>query len=661
MTPEEAQQQIRQGLEHHKRGQLALAEQRYRQVLAQDPHHPDALHLLGALACQSGRCADAVALIARAIQLRGDVADYHLNLAEALKGLERSDDALAALRAAVAVAPDDPHAAELLAAALLERNDLDAAPAVLEQSITRRPDHAAAHLNLGVILARQGKADEAIPHFQRAAALAPGDPLAHANLGVTYLSRDRTGDAAASFRHAIALKPDLFIAHNNLAIALQQAGFADQAIDALIRAVQLNPLDPTPFSNLLLAMHYTERFSPREIFDAHVQWQRRFAPHAIAASDDARSRDPGRMLNIGLVSPDLHGHSVSFFLEPLLRHHDRTRFAFHAYSDSVKRDAIAARLQGLCEGWTDATALDNTALAEKIRRDGIDILIDLAGHTGGGRLLLFAHKPAPVQITYLGYPDTTGLPSIDYRITDALADPPGAAESFHTEKLLRLSRPAWCYNPPLDAPSVSPPPHARNGSVTFGSFTNTLAKITDHLLADWCAILLRVPNARLILKARGSEDFAARGRIETILTRRNIDPARVQILGRDAALAEHLARYAQIDLGLDTFPYHGTTTTCDALWMGVPVLTRAGQSHVSRVGVSLLHAINLDDLIATGREDYIQRAVALAQNPQRLAALRATLRPRLQQSPLTDGPSFARALENALRSAWQTWCSTASR
>jgi len=360
-------------------------------------------------------------------------------------------------------------------------------------------------------------------------------------------------------------------------------------------------------------------------------------------------------LRVGYVSPDFRRHPVASFIEPILAAHDRKRFEVFCYAVHLKPDAVTARLKALADHWREIGSLDAEAAANLIREDGIDVLVDLAGHTANNRLAVFARKPAPMQATYLGYPGSTGLPAIDWRITDAVADPLGAAEALHTEKLMRLPETFQCFQKPSDAPAIGPVPMLKAGHVTFASF-NMLAKVHPALVARWAGILHAVENSRLVLKAAPFRDAGTRAHYHAMFATHGIAAERIELLGYIQSPAAHFALYNRIDVALDTDPYNGATTTCEALWMGVPVVTLAGRSHVGRVGTALLTHLGLEDLIAATPEDYVARAVSLARDPAKLASLRETLRPRMEASSLTDPARFTKALEDAYREMWRQWC-----
>jgi predicted O-linked N-acetylglucosamine transferase (SPINDLY family) len=419
-------------------------------------------------------------------------------------------------------------------------------------------------------------------------------------------------------------------------------------------------IDPTCVSahdNLLAALHYLPVHDPQSIVIESRNWNRLHAePLARLTQPHTNSRDPERPLRIGYVSPDFRVHAVSQFMLPLLESHDRGLFHIFGYADVATPDDLTARLQAQVHTWRNIVGMTNEKVAALIRQDEIDILVDLAGHTADNRLLVLAMKPAPIQVTYLGYPGTTGVAAIDYRFTDALADPPGMTDAYFSERLIRLPQSAWCLREPPNAPPISELPAIKAGFVTFGSFNN-FAKVNVPLLKIWARILLGMANSRLRLKAQGLGSNLAQQVVLQTMADCGIEPGRVDVSGW-VPQPRHLAQYGQIDIALDAYPYHGTTTTCEAIWMGVPVVTLAGMNHLSRVGVSLLTNLGLPQLIAQSPEQYIQIAIAMAGDLPRLAALRATLRQRLKDSPLMNGPRQARDIESAYRAMWRHWCQT---
>jgi predicted O-linked N-acetylglucosamine transferase (SPINDLY family) len=401
---------------------------------------------------------------------------------------------------------------------------------------------------------------------------------------------------------------------------------------------------------------YLPSTTEAELLAAGRSWQERHGAFPLPApSSFPNDRTSDRPLRIGYLSPDFRRHSVSFFFEPLLAAHDRSRVQVTCYADLPNPDEVSRRLQGLADRWCNVTPLSHQQLADRIREDGIDILVDLAGHTAGNRLPVFAQKPAPIQVSWLGYPGTTGLDAIDARLTDDIADPPGEADRCHSERLVRLPDGFLCYSPPEDAPSVTPLPAISAGHITFGSFNNP-AKITHEAIRAWAAILNNLPNARLLLKGKAFADATTCRRFRRLFAACGIDANRLTTMGMTQSSREHLDLYGQVDIALDTFPYNGTTTTCEALWMGVPVVTLKGKRHAARVGASILHRLELDHLTASSQDDYVAKALTLAGDTAALQALRAGLRERMQRSPLCAPRPFAAAVEDAYRTLWQQWC-----
>jgi predicted O-linked N-acetylglucosamine transferase (SPINDLY family) len=409
-------------------------------------------------------------------------------------------------------------------------------------------------------------------------------------------------------------------------------------------------------SDLLLALNYSPDIDDAQLLEEHKIWaQVHPAPLMSADRPALRAEHSVRPLRIGYVSPDLREHPVAHFVQPLLAPHDRSAVHPIVYCDSHKPDEITDRLRRLVppEHWRDVRQMSDDQLDHQIRQDGIDILVDLAGHTGRNRLAVFARKPAPLQITYLGYPNTTGLPRevMRYRLTDAHCDPPGMTESLHTEELVRLPDCFICYQPSAQSPDVSPVPCTSEQSVTFGSF-NAMQKISGSVIELWSKILLRLPGSRLALKNRTLGDSQIRRTLYEMFARHGVRDERLILIPPMPTLGAHFSRYAQIDVCLDPFPYNGTTTTCDALWMGVPVITLEGKVHRSRVGISLLRNVGLQELIAQSPEHYEQLAVDLARDVPRRTQLRKELRERVRSSPLTDAAKFARNLEQIYKAAW---------
>jgi predicted O-linked N-acetylglucosamine transferase (SPINDLY family) len=432
---------------------------------------------------------------------------------------------------------------------------------------------------------------------------------------------------------------------------------SDEAIAQARKALALVPDYLNAYQVLLLAMQYSASVTPEQMYAAHVCFGEQFeAPLRSAWQAHANSCEPSKRLKIGYVSPDFRKHAVAYFIEPILAQHDRTQVEVFCYHNDTQIDAVTERLQNLADKWIPCKHFSDEQLAERIRADGIDILIDLAGHTGGNRLLTFARKPAPVQVTYLGYPATTGLTAIDYRLTDGYAEPVGMTEALNTETLWRLPDIFCCYRAHDNSPDViDHPPLHDNGFVTFGCFNN-FSKLTEPVLKLWEKILQRVPNAKLMLEIAGLDVPAFRAEVDARLASFGLPADRLLLIPRHPQNQYKL--YNRIDIALDPFPCNGGTTSLDTLWMGVPFVTLAGRHFTSRMGVTILANAGLQELVTNNEDDYVELAAELATDIPRLTALRDGLRERVQAGPLMDAPRFTRQLEQSYRTMWATWCMT---
>jgi predicted O-linked N-acetylglucosamine transferase (SPINDLY family) len=501
-----------------------------------------------------------------------------------------------------------------------------------------------------------GRPEEAVDAFRRAIASDPNDAEHYNNLGNVLKDIGPNEEAIAALQHAMSIKPGYASPHNNLAIVLMNMGRIEEGLAEYRQAVELEPTSPSNHSNLVLSLHYLHGDDGAMTFAEARRWDTRHAqPLRKSISPHGNNRDPQRKLRIGYVSSDFREHSVSKFLEPLLRNHNHERSEIFAYSDVWHTDATTTILRGFTDQWHEIVGKSDEAVTELIRGHGIDILVDLTGHTAHNRLQVFARKPAPVQVSYLGHPGTTGLSAIDYRLTDGLADPAGATEAFHSERLARLPKTNWCFAEPQGVPEVSDLPARESGAICFGSF-NRLAKLSPQTLDLWARVLKAIPNSRLLVKERSLNEQAVRDHLTESFSSCGIAPERLEIVGPKHDRGEHFQSYARADIALDPFPYHGTTTTCEALWMGVPVLTLAGRTHVSRVGVSLLTNVDLPEMIARNEDEYVEIATRLANDLPRLAEIRRHLRDEMRSSSLMNGQQFARDVETTYRDIWRHWC-----
>lgn len=475
----------------------------------------------------------------------------------------------------------------------------------------------------------------------------PDAHVVHNILGAIHMTVGNHLAALGHFQKVVAVKPDLAEGHNNLGAVYHNLRVPEESIKAYEAAIKLMPKYAQAHSNRNFELNYTTKQTPEQIFDKHMQYEMHFGGSAnrMELSPDM---SPDRPLRVGYVSPDFSAHSVAYFFEPLLAAHDRTKVETYCYYCATKVDNTTKRLQGYADHWRDVTPLDDRALARVIADDKIDILVDLAGHSAKSRIQMFAHKAAPIQVAWLGYPNTTGLKSVDYRFTDIIADPVGEADRFHSETLVRLDGGIWCYQGdetiPLPAPKTG-------GAITFGSF-NHMSKLTPEVIKLWSDILNALPQSRLILKHLQLGNAVTRDTVAKQFGIHGIAPERLDLHAKLPKFEDHLALYGQVDIGLDPFPFNGCTTTFEALWMGVPVISLRGDRHVARVGASILTHLGHPELLAETPEGYVKLATELANDPARLASYREQLRGTLKSSPLGDAVGFTSKVEQAYREMW---------
>lgn len=561
----------------------------------------------------------------------------------------------------------------------------------LVQNYPGDPDFAH-HLGL-LLLSTQGGHDAAIDHLARSVQLAPANADYRSNYATALNMRARHAEAVPEYRRAVAIKPNSFSAQLGLSSALIAVQDYAAALTAARTANALDPARPEPWVNMSVALfrsgrgqeglktveqglaripnhpvllmqlvsnlHYLPDTDPDRIRREHEHVGRLIASGLPEPAALSNTRDPERPLRVGYLSPDFRDHSVSHFFRPILAGHKPEQVLPYCYSAVLNPDAVTAELKASATKWRDIKMVTDPGLEAQVRGDQIDILVDLAGHTAGSRVNALARRIAPVQVTYLGYPNTTGIPAMDYRIVDSLTDPAGA-ERYSTEQLIRLDPCFICYEPPFGAPPVTPEPAESGGGVTFGSF-NAAQKIGEPVVRAWAGVLNAVHGSRLVLKSYAWGSAPTRKEFLSHFEKAGADPSRIEMLPHIPGQSEHLGAYSRVDIALDTFPYNGTTTTCEALYMGLPVVTVEGQAHAGRVGVSLLKAAGLPDLIAKSPEQYVQLAAALAGDRPRLARLRTTLRDQVRRSPLCDAPGFVTRLESAYRQIWRTYCESAKR
>ncbi|WP_321886554.1 O-linked N-acetylglucosamine transferase, SPINDLY family protein [Paraburkholderia bannensis] len=624
-------------------------------ALELEPNSPIALNNLGHLYGEAGDCAAASRCFERALALVPTHAAIHFNYGTMLSQAGELARAEAVLRRTLELAPAHANAWNNLGQVLLKQHRQNEALTVFEHARTLAPDSVDVLTNLGALLAGVGRIDDARAALERALALEPGRVSAWNNLGNLHLRLGDVDEARAAFTRAIELKPDFADALLNLGNTHSKMGDIEGAIASYRRALAAQPAHIGAHSNLLFAL----MFAKDDGHAVRVEAERFAAQHEaalLAASEHthhANTPDPARRLRIGYVSPDFRHHCQSLFMMPLLRHHDHAAVEIVCYALGNQRDDMTGRIKPHADIWREVGELDDARLAQQIRDDSIDILVDLTMHMDGARRLLFARRPAPVQVAWLAYPGTTGSPSIGWRLTDPWIDPPDTPhiDDQYTERSLRLPDSFWCYDAQSPGLEVSALPALANGYITFGCLNNP-CKLTDATLALWAGVFAALPDARLILMAPPG---VARERLAARFRAHGIDPARLDFVGLQVREA-YLRTYEQIDIALDTFPANGHTTSLDALWMGVPVPTRHGRTALSRAGLCLLANLGLPELAADNDADYARIVTALARDLPRLAALRAGLRARMQASPLMDGARFARNMEAAFRHMWQAWC-----
>ena len=639
------------------RGRYQEASRSYRTGLNISPRVAAAHNNLGASLRHLSQDQEALACFEDALRLDPKLGDAHANLADLLQARGLVDKAVEHYRTAAELQGDSVRCWRSLGQLLLAENRADEALQSYREVMTLEPDSARSHFELGNALIECGAVDEAIERFRQSVRLDPEDSSGHVNLGFALSEVKRFEEAARCFRDALAVDTDLVEAHNNLGGVLQLQGRLDLAMKAYERALSLADNDLTVRSNLLTCLNYHADAQPEEVFAHHLRWSECF-DEVTAASAPARIHrtDPNRRLRIGYVSADFRFHSVSFFMSALLEQHDRDGFEIFCYANVRKPDSNTERLMALADHWREVALLDDDEMTALVCRDSIDILVDLSGHTVGNRLPVFARRAAPIQVTYLGYPNTTGLSVMDYRLTDASTDPEGRSEHLHSEELMRLPHGFLCYEPLPSSPDIRERSEGGESStITFASF-NELLKITAPIIAAWCEILERTPNSRLLLKGTTLADEGTRDRVVKRFVQHGIDEERIELIGSTPSLEAHLDLYNRADIALDTFPYNGTTTTCEALWMGIPVVSLSGQVHAARVGVSILSAVGLDDLVVDNMQAYVDSAVALAVDGGRRQQLKRSLRRRMRDSTLMDAPLITRDLEAAFREMWKRAC-----
>lgn len=678
---------LAQATAHLQAGRFNECQQLCQQILGADPQVAEAYRLLASVAYFRQDFAEAGRMLQQAIQLSPHVAEYYDNLSTLLAHQGRHIEAEQAARRGLAECPTHT-LYQRLGDALRAQSQFAPAAEAFRHAVGMTPSHLAGWFGLASSLAALGRLGEAEQAYRQLLAIAPNTMQALVNLGNVLQSQERFSEALPCYRQALSLNPDVAATHYNVANAFKslgkltdamlgyehalrlgakspethvnlgtvhmEMGRLDAAVHHFRSGLELSPLHDSAHHNLLLASQYLPGANLADLGRAHREWNERIAaPLQSTWQPHTNTRDRDRPLKLGFTSADLGRHPVGYFLAKVLESLDKTQFETYCYSDRVNRDDVSQRIASAASHWRDTHFLPPEALAELVRKDTIDILVDLSGHTHGNRLLTFARKPAPIAVSWLGYVGTTGLAAMDYLVTDPYMTPPGVDEHY-AEKLLRLPGGSVYCEPPPAAPEVGPLPALTRGAVTFSSF-NVPSKVSTQVVAVWSDLLRRVPGSRLILKHRAWDDRSTRDRYLSEFAIHGIDAKQLEFR-RWSPLVEMLREYHEVDLALDPFPYTGGSTSWLALWMGVPVVTLPGETVASRQTFSLLSHAGLTELVAGDIDAYVELATSLAGDLPRLAELRSTIRPKLVASSVCNLDRFMSEFTFALRDIWRTYC-----
>ncbi|QGU33973.1 tetratricopeptide repeat protein [Thermochromatium tepidum ATCC 43061] len=632
-------------------GRYAEAEVKARLWTQHDPQDAFGWKLLGAVLAKRGRHQEAIYSLKTALMRAPEDAESLNALGAALEGQGRWEEAGVFYARAARQAPGFVAAFYNLAKLLQRLGRLEEARFYYKHALAIDPTHLKSLNNLGALLRDLGYTQEALDYYRRALAIDPNQPEALTNLGNLLLGLGELDEAFACQGRAARLQPGHPEILSNLANALQHLGRLDEAIETYHQALTLKPDDAAIYSKILFTLNYHPDLPAEQIFSVYQEFDRRFGePYRARWRPPTNTPDPERRLRIGYVSPDFGFHSIGYFLEPLLENHDRNQFELTAYAQRIGSDTQTLRYRRLVDRWVPTSRLSDDELAERIRADGIDILVDLAGHTAGNRLGVFARRPAPVSVSWMGYGYTTGLSAIDYFLTDPVMVPPDADHLF-AERPWRLDPPALAYRPHPGMGEVGPLPARRDGQVTFGTLTRGI-RINPRVIGVWSEILKRLPGARLVVDSKSFAHEAEQARLAERFAAHGIERGRLEI-GYHSPPWDVLRR---IDIGLDCFPHNSGTTLVESLYLGVPFITLAARPSVGRIGSSILCGLGHPEWIAQSESEYIDKAVALAGDLERLATIRANLRPEFEASPWRDEVGFARRVEQAYRQMWRQWC-----
>ena len=681
------QQALDLALKHHTAGELAQAESMYNQILQADPNQPQALHLLGVIAHQGGDNEKAVGLIAKALKIQPDNAEAHNNYGSALKELDNLDGAIASYQRALEINPDFAevhynmglafrglgkledaidcfqHAIALNPSYIEAFNNLgvtfqdlgrvEEAIASCKKAIELSPEHFGAHSNLGNALQQIGNVRDAVICYQKAITINPDNAEAHTNLGVVRHENGLLDEAVIHYRTALAIAPDNADIHMNIGSALSDLGSIEEGVSHYRKALEIKPGFVDAHSNLLLTEQYRPNQNLETLYKLHCEWDECHGRTFYKTwPNHMNNRSPDRILRVGFVSPKLGRHPVGFFVVGMFENWSEENIKIYVYSDHPGDD-LTERIKSATDVWHNVRGISDEDLAKRILDDQIDILIDLSGHSAQNRLLMFARKPSPLQVSWGDYSATTGLSAIDYLICDKYSVRKNE-EKYFTEKIILMPDCWLCYDPPTHAPKVGPLPFKRNGHITFGSFSNPV-KLNDSVISVWSSILAGVPNSKIIIKYKGINAKSNIERLSGAFEVNGIDRSRLVLEGKSPHI-QLLERYNDVDIALDPFPYSGGLTTLEALWMGVPVITLPGETFASRLSLSHLSNIGISELVARDQGDFVKLAIKLAEETEKLENLRATLRQTMANSAVCDSKKFAEGFAGLMREIWQNWC-----
>jgi predicted O-linked N-acetylglucosamine transferase (SPINDLY family) len=632
-------------------GQIDLAMAVARSLADNYPRNALGWKVLGTLLSQQNQHEEGIVALKKAVKITPADHEIHCNLGIALRCLGQFEAAISSLQRAIRLNPNNAPAHNSLGLCMHDIGNFDESVKYFRKAISVLPDYVEPYSNIGITLQDQGELDIAIEYYNKAIAINPQFIQTYVNLGSVLIEQDQCDEAVKALNTALQINAQYVDAHYNIGNAYQNNLQYDQAIAHYRKALELKPDFHGAFNNLLFCANYHPDLSSEELYAYYPEYEEQFARSLYQEwRPHANDRDPQRRLKVGYVSPSFYNHSARHFLEPLLAHHDHSQVEVYAYAQLIGADEVTARYQSYVDHWIPTRGMSDAALAERIRADGIDILIDVAGHTGENRLLVFARKPAPVSLHWLDFGYTTGLTAIDYYLTDAPTTPPGS-EAYFAEQIWRLPTPAYAYRPMEGMGEVGPLPAKRKGHITFGTLTRAV-RLNYKLIRTWSQLLKAVPGSHLIINSGNFKSAAMQERVAEQFMAHGVAREQLEI-GSSSPPWDVLRN---IDIGLDCFPHNSGTTLFENLYMGIPFVTLSSRPSVGYLGASILHGVGHPEWIAENEEEYIAKAVGLAQDLPALAELRSTLRQQMQQSPLMDEVGFTRAVEQAYRQMWQQWC-----